>query len=436
VRVTDPGARPVWENGGAIIRRPKNVRRAKEELDSMKTHALVTLLVAMLLVLLCGAISLAEEAQGPPTIEVHGWAQTRYYVNSTVDATREESGELTNVEKKSHLEYERLDLNATARLPEGKVAYAEVYIHPWLSHSDPSWLYLESLYLDVPAGPGAKFRIGKGRNQAFGIVPSYGIRKTTNYSPVQEAFTQDRALGIQYMQKNGRDSINFGIFNAMRVGARLIGMTADGQTDLGSQANTTVAHLCDRDTPADRPGNLEFSARLARQFGPTNIGVSGRIGRMDATDQAYLASKFATYEGLETRTRYGLDATFAKMPFYGALEWYAGNTGGIGQTGWSILLGLEPTSQCSAPWEDLSGACKGLFLRYGQLDIDVPETSSSITWDTQQLALSYVYPLRLGNHKLSPKWLQIEFERNTEDAPEGYEDIPNNVFMVELFTAF
>ena len=91
------------------------------------------------------------------------------------------------------------------------------------------------------------------------------------------------------------------------------------------------------------------------------------------------------------------------MPFYSALEWYAGNTGGIGQTGWSILLGVEPTSQCSAPWEDLAGACKGLFVRYGQLDIDVPETSNSITWDTQQLSLSYVYPLRVGNYKLLPQ---------------------------------
>jgi hypothetical protein len=50
--------------------------------------------------------------------------------------------------------------------------------------------------------------------------------------------------------------------------------------------------------------------------------------------------------------------------------------------------------------------------------------------------VSYVYPLRVSGYKVAPKWLQFEYERNTEDAPEGASEIPNNVFFIELFLAF
>src|SRR5574340_946096 len=125
-----------------------------------------------LCVVVLGLIASAALA-APPAVEVHGWSLTRYYVDTVVDDTRDAvTGEIANKEKESHLEWERISLSGLARLPEGRTGYAEVYIHPWLPSSDPSYLYLESMYLDTPAGPGAKFRIGKGRNNAFGIVPS------------------------------------------------------------------------------------------------------------------------------------------------------------------------------------------------------------------------------------------------------------------------
>lgn len=403
----------------------------------MRTHWLTSSLVLLCLLSALG-LAAAAEATGPPPVEVHGWMLTRYYPNATVDATRDEKGVISNEQEQSRLRWERISLSGLARLSNGKSAYAEIYVHPWVAHSDPTFLYLESLYLDVPAGPGAKFRIGKGRNIAFGIAPSYGARKTSNYSPLAEAFTMDRVVGIQYARTRGKDSLALGILNAQRPGQRLIGMAADMQLDRGSQGRTTVGHLTDRDVPADRSGTLQATARYGRQLSDLNLGLSARSGAMDDTDAAFLKKKFATYNGTnQTMLRYGLDATYNHMPFYGTAQYFVGTTGGIRTHGWELLLGGEPSRQCTGIWREMSGACKGLYLRYGELKIDVPRTLDPITWDTTQFAASYVYPLRVKRFLgRLPKWIQIEYERNREEPPAGASQIPNDVFFVELFTSF
>jgi hypothetical protein len=146
---------------------------------AMKTHWLICTL-ALLCLLGAAALAAAEEAQGPPAVEVHGWSLTRYYVDTTVYATQDSSGAITYEEDDSHVEWERFSLSGKGRLSDGKELYAEIYIHPWLSHSDPSYLYLESLYLDVPVDVGTKVRLGKGRSNAFGArdpVPSAARRR-------------------------------------------------------------------------------------------------------------------------------------------------------------------------------------------------------------------------------------------------------------------
>jgi len=396
------------------------------------------LICALVLCLLPSVLMAADAPPGPLAVEVHGWMLTRFYSGATVNDTRDSSGVISNEEDDSRLRWERISLSGLARLNNGKQAYGEIYIHPWLPTTDPAFLYLESMYLDVPAGPGAKFRIGKGRSVSFGIVPSYGNRKTSNYGPLEEEFTQDRVLGIQYMQTRGKDSLAFGILNGQRPGARYIGMTADMQLDRGSLTRATVAHLSDRDAPPNRSGTLGLSARYGRQLAAAlNAGVSAKASAIDSTDRAFLAKKFSTYNGSnETMRRYGVDASYSSMPYSSTLQYYAGDTGGIRSSGWEILLGVEPNAQCTGIWREISPACKGLFVRYGKLKIDVPETLDSITWDTDQLAVSYVYPLPSKKLGGLPKWLQIEYERNREHPPAGASQIPNNVFFVELFSAF
>ena len=400
----------------------------------MRTHWSVGMLVvAFVLGALCAAIA----AEAPPAVEVHGWSLTRYYVDLVVDDTRDSSGVITNKEEDSRLEWERFSISGIARLAEGKVVYGEVYIHPWLPNDDPSFLYLESLYLDVPVAPGSKVRLGKGRSNAFGIVPGYGNRKTSNYGPLAETFTMDRALGVQFIQTRGKDSFNVGLFESQRPGTRSIGMAADMQLDEGSLSRTAVSHLTSRDTPASRSGQLELSARYGRQMGALNVGVSGRGGQLDETDSSFLASKFADYNGTNrTRLYSGVDATYQRMPWYAAAEWYGGSLGGIDQSGYAILLGVEPSAKCTGIWREISGACKGLFVRYTNLDIDTtPALASSITWDTEQWAVSYVLPVRIKYLPLA-KWIQLEYEMNKETVPAGGDDIPNNVFFLELFSAF
>ncbi|MBN1458266.1 MAG: hypothetical protein JXA57_01935 [Armatimonadetes bacterium] len=381
----------------------------------------------------------AVYADGPPAVEVHGWSLTRYYADTTVFATRDGTGIVADEEEDSHVEWERFSLSAKAQMEGGRSAYAEVYIHPWLPNSDPSFLYLESLYVDFPQNDETTIRIGKGRSTAFGIVPGYGNRKTSNYGPLAETFTMDRALGLQVMHKDGPNSLNVALFESQRPGARLIGMAADSQLDGGAVGVTTVPHLVNRDTPADRSGELELSARYGRQVGDINVGLSGRGGAMDNADAAFLASKFADYNGTnKTRLYYGLDATYKTMPWYVTGEYYGGTLGGLRQSGYAIVVGVEPTAECTGVWRELSGACKGLFVRYTDLNIGVdPEVNNPYTWDTQQWAVSYVLPLKVINANIPYfKWLQFEYERNTEDVPSGADENPNDVFFVELFGAF
>lgn len=403
----------------------------------MRTHWLICT-VALAFVLAAVGLAIADEAAGPPAVEVHGYNQIRYYVGTTVNATRDSGGAVLDEEDDSSLEWERFSLSARARLPEGRQAYAEIYIHPWLPNDDPSFLYLESLYLDIPLDPATKVRLGKGRGVAFGIVPAYGNRKTSNYSPLAEAFTMDRVLGIQVMHKQGPNTLDVGLFESQRPGARLIGMAADAQLEGGAVGVTTVPHLVNRDTPADRSGQLELSARCGRQIGDVNLGLSGRGGALDDQDAAFLASTFATYNGTnKTRLAYGLDATYKAMPWYVTGEYYGGTLGGIRQSGYAVLVGIEPTKQCTGMWRDLSPACKGIFVRYTDLSIGVPTTASPYTWDTQQWSVSYVLPLKgIGLDVPYFKWLQFEYEQNNEDVPDGVDENPNDVFFIELFGAF
>jgi len=404
----------------------------------MRTHWLICT-VALAFVLAAIGLAVADEAAGPPAVEVHGWNLTRYYFNTDVYATRDGTGQVSGEEDESHLEWERFSLSSKVRLADGKKAYAEIYIHPWLPNDHPSYLYLESLYLDIPADEKTTVRIGKGRSTAFGIVPGYGNRKTTNYGPLAETFTMDRALGIQVMHKDGPNTVNVGLFNSQRPGNRLIGMAADSQIEGGAVGVVTVPHLVNRDSPAERSGELELSARLGRQMGDLNVGLSGRGGAIDETDAAFLAGVFPTYNGTnKTRLYAGFDATYKSMPWLVTGEYYGVTLGGIRQSGYAILVGVEPTKECTGIWRELSGACKGIFVRYTDLDIGVdPMVNNPYTWDIQQWAVSYVLPLKgIGLNVPYFKWLQFEYERNNEDVPDGADENPNDVFVVELFGAF
>ena len=384
----------------------------------MRTGRAIPATIAALFLLLVGTVGAvaAEPAEALPAVEVHAWKLARYWVGTTVEAQRDDLGVISDevTDDTFYLAY-RISMNALARLSAGRCVYAEAYIDPWLPAGT-----LWSLYLDTPSGPGAKVRVGKSPDYTFGLTPVYGTRKFSDYSPVEAAFTADPVLGLQYLQTRGHDCLGVGVVVAMRPGATLVGLAADAQLNHPAALfNTVVPQLADLESADDRSGQLEASARYARRFRDITVGLSGRVGAMDQADADFLAETFPTYPGLRTRTRYGLDATFCRAPLYATAQYYVGDTGGIGTTGWQVLVGTAASDNCSIPLRDGSPACKGLFVRYGRLTIDVPKTLDTITWDTQQLGVSYVWPLHTDFAGGLPQYFQFEYQRNTEDPPAG-----------------
>ena len=71
------------------------------------------------------------------------------------------------------------------------------------------------------------------------------------------------------------------------------------------------------------------------------------------------------------------------------------------------------------------------FARYSKQDMPASRLSANeFSWDTKQVSLSIVQPLRKG------LWLQWEYEINSEKPPVGVDTKKDNLFFVELFTGF
>ncbi len=84
-----------------------------------------------------------------------------------------------------------------------------------------------------------------------------------------------------------------------------------------------------------------------------------------------------------------------------------------------MLVGWQDLHNSAGKWRDFSPGYKGFYARYTRLNIGVPETPALDTWNTQQVALSYVIPLHTRAINGYPRWMQFEYERNTETAFPG-----------------
>lgn len=203
-----------------------------------------TRLALAALVLLCVGLSAALAAEGPPAVQIHGYMQNRGYF-----------GPGANPEFRS----ERISVSATAALPDDSTGYVEVYYQPW---APASGLYLESAYYETALGAG-RIRVGKGRNFAFGITPSYGNRKTSNYGIVAEAITQDRIQGIQYLLKKGDLDFGASVHTSRGLGVRNIGEIPG---DTLRNPTHQVPHLSLRDPDGALRRKLSFSTRIGTKL--------------------------------------------------------------------------------------------------------------------------------------------------------------------------
>lgn len=379
---------------------------------SKQAKAGITVMTAVLLLAMPLGAVLAAEA-GPPPVQVHGYMQNRIYFGP--GATPE-------------FRSERISVSAVAALPEDSTAYVELYYHPWASASG---LYLESAYYETAFGAG-KIRLGKGRRITFGITPAYPNRRTSNYGLVSEAFTQDRIQGVQYtIQKNALDA-GIGVHTGYRLGVRQIGEIPG---DNIRNQKYSVPHLCFRDpvsgggTPESRlSSKLDISARLGGRWeNGLKAGVSALVGKLDdgdlqnlRTDKNVLApgTSPALLPGATSNTKRVLAFDYTYKHPEGLVtqgEFYAGKVSSLKYNAWNFLVGWEPP----AGWK--------FYIRYAQQNMgSAANPANPLSWDTRQLSISAVQPLRRG------LWMQYEMEINTEKPGS----VSNNIFFVELFSGF
>jgi hypothetical protein len=348
-------------------------------------------------------LAVATQAEAVP-VEVHGAVQGRLYFADTAA---------------SFAQIERIILSAKAPINETTAAYVEWYYHDWASSP---W-FLDSAYVDLIDKSGGRLRVGKGRSQVFGLTPSYGMRKTTEYGIASEAFTMDRIVGAQYNKtEKGGLEWGVGIHNTLKPSTRLAGFTADGA------APNLVAHLSDRDvtTFGLDSKRLAVSGRVVQPIGDSiRLGASYKVGKLSPADLTAFNTLLGTAYTSTTNTRWGVDLTYrppSKRGIVANLEHYVGQTAGLDHSASAVLVGYEP------------GTPRGIkaYVRYGTAPIDItPNPANRTTWDVQQWMYSIVIPVRPNSC-----WVQAEYQTNSESAPAPASSVQNDIFFVELFTAF
>jgi hypothetical protein len=381
----------------------------------MNSHGVrVKLAVGMLL---CGVVlALAASAAPAAKVDIHGFLLNRFYFDPGT----------------AHFETERIGLQASAPLADDVSGLIEWYYHPW-STTAP-W-YLESAYVDFKDKVGGRLRVGKGRSYVFGITPTGGMRKTSEYGLVSEVFTQDRVIGLQYNTQPKRGvAWGVGVYDALNLGSRAV---ADNHV-AGLAGNS---HLCDRENTDRRA--LEAAARVTKQFTPAlQVGLSVREARLSSNDLAFLRKNFNQAWTSRAKMRYGLDATYrGKNGLISNAEVYLARTSSLDHLAYAILVGYEPKNP-NAMKAYVRWGVSDLNLSAADVDPGLPAStdpayaaakklSDELTADQQQLMLSLVQPIRPG------VWVELAYIVNGQDTLTPGVKIPHNdVGFVELCAMF
>jgi len=373
---------------------------------------LVLSVVAAALLGLAAACVVAQTVQN---VELHGYMQNRLYMNPSAS---------------SRFVVDRVSLSAIGKMGDDGTAYAEVYFHPWLPTpaAEQFRTYIESAYVDLPLGAG-RIRVGKGRMLNFGLTPSYPNRKTTQYGMVAETFTQDRIVGAQYVVKNGTMDFGATLYTDESLGTRSIG-------DFAGSGARVVRHVVDKDVPASISGKLAASAKIGWTKPQYQLHFSGAVGKLNQTDvtntlnanpTAAAPYGFNVANTDRDHSKYGIDFVYNRGPFVAQAEYYKGTWSFMDVTGWQVLFGYQPKDKMR------------FYIRYSDLDSDYPATvggvavnlvNNQLAWDTQQLTIGIVRPIRKG------VWVELNYERNGEDPTGGSSEVDNDLLFMELFTGF
>jgi len=370
--------------------------------------------------------TLLASAPARADVSVHGFMLNRAYADPSP----------------VRFEAERVGLSVDSSLNEDICAHIEFYYHPWLpdnrvdsvtstqtdyddnpitytTSTTYNRLWLEGAYADFTDADGGRLRVGKSRNFCFGVTPTYGNRKTTEYGLISETVTMERIVGVQYNRSDDGWDWGAALYNGLALSARLSG--GDANYFRFPDEAVAIPHFADKGENA----NLEGSFRIGRTFEPgVNAGFSYRQGKITRDElSGTIQGTFGLSDASSrTKRRYGLDVTY-KAPSGGMaqIEWYKGRTSDLDHKAWCVLVGHEPPDNPMDP---------RFYVRYGKLDLDVDPMGHPLTWDQKQLMVSVVKPLGKA------VWVQFEYIKNSEDPPSGVSTVENDMLFAELFNAW
>jgi len=283
----------------------------------------------------------------------------------------------------------------------------EFYIHPH-QPSDKGLLYMESAYLNWHLKNKLPWdfnvRIGKGRSYCYGITPSYGNRRTTEYSLYSLAFTQMRITGFQTYSNFG-DNIQLAvaIINPYKVNVPAPRTLPD--FPVGSNLPVSVS---DRDNDNSTFRRFALSGRLGYKNSMLNIGAN-----------LYASDPKENVDG--AKSRLGFDAEIA-------LE-----NGLIAQAQYTMA---RTQIECDGTFEDLDHMGFEVMGGYEREKLALYARFGMMTYDDQlqdlnSLMLSAVYKIRPLIHFRIEGLINSETTREASADKAAWDESDNNVLIFE-----
>ena len=279
----------------------------------------------------------------------------------------------------------------------------EIYIHPQ-QPAGQGRLYMESAYLNWNLEERLPWdftvRIGRGRNFCYGQTPSYGRRRTSDYSLYSEAFTQLRVVGFQTFSNFGENiQLAVAIINPYTNRGRFLPDFPSG--------DSIQLPISDRDTESSTFDRIGLSGRLGYKNDLLNVG-----GNLYISDPK---------EGIDGAiNRFGVDGEvkckrgfLAQVQVTMAQTQMAALSEDLDHMGFEVLGGWEPGKL-------------GLYARYGSVTFDDKYQALN------SIMLSAVYKIRPRIH------LRLEGLINGEDTDDakGWAEVDNNVLFFETLFAW
>ena len=306
---------------------------------------------------------------------------------------------------------DRVALDFTLKSPDKQIFYTSLYYHPYLKQDRVKY-YLESLYYEIPVDNGSKVRLGKGRNQNFGVIPTYSNRLTTQYGILSETFTQDRIIGAQVNGKiNDNLLFGFSMYMNPKIRARAVGSSPV------AEHSTSIPHFAERDDPYNENGDPAMGLKITSNIkNNLTASLSGAFGNLRDDDVNYINSQYGIDENSTTYYKYGADVIWKNPKFNLIGEAYYGRYSTLG------ILGLGASANYTLNKYGTKVAAKYNYMNYNKK----PIFDNPITWEPSQLILGISHPLG--------KQLLLEF--NYEFNMERGGSISNDLAFIECMVSF